>query len=70
MLLTFSRWWKSVRKEYENLIVLVGNEVYGIDANTLNILGTENTIAIPMKGIKSSLNVGQASAILMWELRS
>lgn len=50
------------------LYVIVGNEVTGVESETLS---KAHIIShIPMLGMKESLNVGQAAAIIMWELQS
>ena len=50
-----------------DLFVIVGNEITGIEWESL----TKSDIIchIPMLGSKESLNVGQAAAIIMWELQ-
>ena len=53
-------------KSEGDIFVIVGNEVTGVELETLE---KSDIIAhIPMLGIKESLNVGQAAAIIMWEL--
>ncbi len=55
-------------KMWSELYVIVGNEVTGVESETLE---KSHIIShIPMLGIKESLNVGQAAAIMMWELQS
>lgn len=49
------------------IALLVGNENDWVMNQTLDI--AKHIVHIPMQGIKESLNVGQAAAILMWELR-
>jgi tRNA C32,U32 (ribose-2'-O)-methylase TrmJ len=49
-----------------DLFVIVGNEVTGVESETLE--KSDIITHIPMLGIKESLNVGQAAAIIMWEL--
>lgn len=49
-----------------DIFVVVGNEVTGVEQETLNRVPM--IIHIPMQGIKESLNVWQAAAIIMWEL--
>lgn len=57
---------KALNKSDGELFVVVGNEVTGVESETLE---KSDIIAhIPMLGIKESLNVGQAAAIMMWEL--
>ncbi len=55
-------------KKSENIAVIFGNEVDGVLESTLKLV--DDVVYIPMKGIKESLNVGQTSAIFMWELNS
>ncbi|MDR2540581.1 MAG: hypothetical protein LBD11_02065 [Candidatus Peribacteria bacterium] len=50
----------------ENIAVIFGNEVDGVLETTLQSVDT--VVAIPMKGAKESLNIGQSAAIFMWEL--
>ena len=50
----------------ENLAVIFGNEVDWVLKSTLELV--DDVVYIPMKWIKESLNVGQTSAIFMWEL--
>ena len=50
------------------LYVILGNEVTGVESETLQ---KAHIIShIPMLGLKESLNVGQAAAIMMRELQS
>jgi tRNA G18 (ribose-2'-O)-methylase SpoU len=49
-----------------DIFVIVGNEVTGVEQETLE--KSDIITHIPMLGIKESLNVGQAAAIIMWEL--
>jgi tRNA G18 (ribose-2'-O)-methylase SpoU len=46
--------------------IVMGNEVRGVLPETLSYV--DHIVHIPMLGIKDSLNVGQAAAIMMWEL--
>lgn len=55
-------------KSDENLAVIFGNEVDWVLKSTLDIV--DNIVYIPMYWIKESLNVGQTSAIFMWELNN
>jgi tRNA G18 (ribose-2'-O)-methylase SpoU len=50
----------------ENLAVIFWNEVDWVLKSTLDVV--DDTVYIPMKWIKESLNVGQTSAIFMREL--
>lgn len=54
------------RGVWEKIALVVWNENTWVTRETLDC--TEICLHVPMKGIKESLNVGQASAILMWEL--
>ena len=48
------------------MAVIFGNEVDGVLEETLKMV--DDVVYIPMNGIKESLNVGQSSAIVMWQL--
>ncbi|AHB41449.1 tRNA/rRNA methyltransferase SpoU [candidate division SR1 bacterium RAAC1_SR1_1] len=48
------------------IAVVFGNEVDGVLEETLKQV--DDVVFIPMNGIKESLNVGQSSAIVMWQL--
>ncbi len=48
-----------------NLFVVVGNEITGVSAKLL--VAASKHIFIPMHGLKGSLNVAEASSILMYE---
>lgn len=49
-------------------ILILGNEVLGIDEEVLNLV--DQVIEIPMAGSKESLNVGVAGAVVMFEILS
>ncbi len=49
----------------ENLFIVVGNEITGVSARLL--VAASKHIFIPMHGLKGSLNVAEASSILMYE---
>lgn len=56
-------------QKYKNgwsVCLWVWNEVTGVEQETLDVV--EDVIMIPLMGMKESMNVGQASAICMWEL--
>lgn len=53
-------------KGFEKQILILGNEVTGIDSKILDLC--DQVIEIPMAGNKESLNVGVAGAIVMFEL--
>lgn len=57
---------KALDKSDGDLFVIVGNEVTGVEAETLE--KSDIITHIPMLGIKESLNVWQAAAIIMWGL--
>lgn len=50
----------------DKIALIVGNERYGIDSDTLKLC--DITIEIPMLGHKESLNVVQATAIALYSL--
>lgn len=51
-----------------NILLVLGNEVDGVMKSTLDLV--DRVVYIPMKWIKESLNVWQASAIFMRELNA
>jgi tRNA G18 (ribose-2'-O)-methylase SpoU len=51
----------------QNIAIIVGNEVTGLDASVLDMV--DSIVEIPMSGAKESLNVAQASAICLYHLR-
>ncbi len=53
-------------KSWGDTFLIVGNEVTGVEEYTIS--KADIIVHIPMLGIKESLNVGQAAAIIMWEL--
>ena len=54
-------------KDYQwEVFLVVWNEVTGVEQETLD--AADAIIHIPMLGLKESLNVWQAAAIMMWEL--
>lgn len=57
---------KTLDKSAGELFVVVGNEVTGVELETLD--KADIVSHIPMLGIKESLNVGQAAAIMMREI--
>ncbi len=48
------------------LAVVFGNEVVGVEGDTLQLV--DRVVYIPMKGEKESLNIGQSAAIFMRHL--
>ena len=59
--------WEYVCKSEKWIAVIFGNEVDGVMEKTLKEV--DEVVEIPMQGIKESMNVGQSTAIFMWELR-
>lgn len=57
---------QNYKKKSAGLAVIFGNEVEGVLEETLKMV--DDVVYIPMNGIKESLNVGQSSAIVMWQL--
>ena len=55
----YTRTWKGIA-------VVFGNEVEWVLETTLK--SVDDIVYIPMNGVKESLNVGQSSAIVMWQL--
>ncbi len=53
-------------KKWSGVAVIFGNEVEWVLEETLKMV--DDVVYIPMNGIKESLNVGQSSAIIMWQL--
>lgn len=51
---------------WKGIAVVFGNEVEGVLETTLK--SVDDIVYIPMNGVKESLNVGQSSAIIMWQL--
>lgn len=51
---------------YEWVALVMGNEVSGVEWETLD--KSDYIFHIPMVGKKESFNVGQAAAILMWDI--
>ncbi|HOF46545.1 MAG TPA: RNA methyltransferase [Bacteroidales bacterium] len=49
----------------ERYAVVMGNEVFGVDDEVLNLC--DGAIEIPQVGVKHSLNVSVAAAIVIWE---
>lgn len=54
--------------QWKGVAVVFGNEVEWVLEETLKLV--DDVVYIPMNWIKESLNVGQSSAIIMWELLS
>jgi 23S rRNA (guanosine2251-2'-O)-methyltransferase len=51
----------------KDVVVIIGNEVDGIDAEILSLCDT--VVEIPMSGEKESLNVAIATGVLLFSLR-
>jgi tRNA G18 (ribose-2'-O)-methylase SpoU len=54
-------------KSSKNIALVVGNEVDGLDAETINM--TDIALEIPMSGSKESFNVAVAAAIALYALK-
>jgi 23S rRNA (guanosine2251-2'-O)-methyltransferase len=52
--------------ETDRLAVIFGNEVTGVDEQVLSLC--DQSIEIPQKGMKHSLNISVAAGIVLWEL--
>ncbi len=50
----------------QRIALIMGNENTGVLAETLR--DVDYIVHIPMQGMKESLNVAEAAAILMWEV--
>lgn len=53
-------------KHYDKIALFVGNEVFGISDELLNI--ADLAVEIPQFGTKHSLNVAVATGIALWEI--
>lgn len=51
----------------DKVALMVGNEVEGLDADSLNL--ADQHVAIPMLGAKESLNVAVAAGMALYQLR-
>ena len=60
--------WEFKCKSDKWIAVIFGNEVDWVMEKTLKLV--DAVVEIPMQGIKESMNVGQSTAIFMWELRN
>ncbi len=58
--------YKNSNHSTQKQILILGNEVLGVDNEILNLC--DQVIEIPMAGDKESLNVGVAGAIVLFEL--
>jgi len=50
----------------EKLAVIFGNEITGVEQNTIQLC--DGCIEIPQLGMKHSLNIAVAAGVLLWEL--
>jgi len=57
--------YTTIEKDDFPLVVVLGNELTGIDQDILNLC--DDAIEIPMFGVKHSLNVAVASGIVLFE---
>ena len=53
-------------KQYDKLAVIFGNEVSGVEEESLTLC--DGSIEIPQSGMKHSLNISVAAGIVLWEL--
>jgi len=51
---------------FEKIAVVFGNEVTGVDVETINLC--DGSIEIPQFGMKHSLNISVAAGIVLWEI--
>lgn len=60
--------WKlgSFATEDEKIAVIFGNEVTGVEQDTIALC--DGVIEIPQAGMKHSLNVATAAGVVLWEL--
>ena len=60
--------WKlgSFSVEEDNVAVIFGNEVTGVEQSTIALC--DGVIEIPQLGMKHSLNVATAAGVVLWEL--
>ena len=55
-----------VNFSYEKIAVVFGNEVSGVEQSTLELC--DACIEIPQLGMKHSLNIASAAAVVLWEI--
>ena len=61
-----SKFWKSRKDEWEKPIAIIfWNEVEGVSNTSLD--NVDKVVYIPQQWIKASMNIGQSTAIFMWE---
>ncbi|MGB9772125.1 MAG: RNA methyltransferase [Candidatus Kapaibacteriota bacterium] len=59
------RYYTSLQKDEFPLVIVLGNELVGIDQDVLELC--DDAIEIPMFGVKHSLNVAVAAGIVLFE---
>jgi len=59
------RQYDSLRKDEFPLVIVIGNELTGLDDKIIN--ACDDAIEIPMYGVKHSLNVSVATGIVIYE---
>ena len=52
-------------KKYNKIALIFGNEINGVEQNTINI--SDEILEIPQYGTKHSLNISVCSGIVLWE---
>jgi len=57
---------KTTFNNTQKIAVVFGNEVSGVDQNT--ILACDGCIEIPQLGMKHSLNIATAAGVVLWEI--
>lgn len=57
---------KVQQAEHEKIAVILGNEVTGVEQDT--IAACDGCIEIPQLGMKHSLNIATAAGVVLWEL--
>ncbi len=58
---------KEALPQHDRVVLVVGHEIVGVDPEILTL--ADQTVALPMKGIKRSLNVAVAFGIAVYEVR-
>jgi tRNA G18 (ribose-2'-O)-methylase SpoU len=53
-------------KQNEKVALVFGNEVTGVDQNTIDLC--DGCLEIPQLGMKHSLNIATAAGVVLWEL--
>ncbi|MEJ5286465.1 MAG: hypothetical protein CH6_2195 [Candidatus Kapaibacterium sp.] len=59
------RYYTTIRKDEFPLVIVLGNELVGIDQEIIDLC--DDAIEIPMFGVKHSLNVAVAAGIVLFE---